>query len=91
MARRRNYGLLGETMDRIAREKAGVWGPYNVADYIQETLGEGPSGPSFSAYYNEKTEIPSYAMRFFVQAFECTQAEQEELAWVRTFRHDLAA
>ncbi len=91
MAKQTDHGLLGETMDRIAYTKVRVRGPYNVADYIREKLDEGPSGPSMSDYYNDKTHIPPRIMRQFVKAFECTPQEQQELAWVRTFRCSVAA
>lgn len=79
--RRRDYGELGEAMYRMAAAR-GIYGPYNVAAYVRETTGEGPAGPSWSDYFYSKTHPPSRVFRLFVQAFELTPLEVQELAFV---------
>ena len=67
MVKRADYGPLGEVMDQIAWKKRRIRGPYNVARYIREVTGGGPSGPSFSAYYHDKSTPNSETMRRFCE------------------------
>lgn len=79
--RRRDYGELGKTMLRMA-SKRGIYGPYNIAAYVREETGEGPSGPSWSDYFHDKTQLPSKTFRLFVRAFKLHPLEVQELAFV---------
>lgn len=86
--RRRNYGELGEAMYRMAA-KRGIYGPYNISAHVREVTGEGPAGPSWSDYFHGKTHPPSKVFRLFVQAFNLTPLEVQELAYAYAQVSDL--
>jgi hypothetical protein len=58
-------------LDEIARNSRWkVRGPYKVGEFVRRRTGEGPSGPSWSAYFNGKSLPKPDTILLFARAFE---------------------
>jgi hypothetical protein len=78
------YSPIGEVMDRIARERH-IRGPYNVGRYVQEKMGEGPSGSAWSEYFRGESRPKPTVLELFRDAFSLTEKEEDELARAYAF------
>jgi hypothetical protein len=90
--REENWSELGKAMDALAKESAGVSGPYNVGKYVWEKTGRGPGldkrgrgSSAWSQIYRGETECSHETMRAFVEAFELTREQRAPLleVWFR--------
>ena len=76
---------MGKVMDEISWKKQRISGPYRLANYVEEMTGGGASGPSFSAYYYGKRQPRPDTICRFAEAFNCTEEEKIELAYVSIY------
>ncbi len=78
------YSELGKLLDDLARSR-DVRGPYNIAHYIEDTIGYRVSGEAVSKYmYGEYLPKREF-IKAFTDAFELTSHERAELAWVYAY------
>lgn len=80
------YGPLARVLDEIARNSRwNVRGPYKVGAFVRERTGEGPSGASWSAYFNGKARPKQETLMLFIRAFEPSARELQRLTNVYTY------
>jgi hypothetical protein len=84
----RPYSPLGNVLDRLAA-KRNIRGPYNVGKYVRvKTGGKGPGESAWSEIFRGSHPRPG-AIEAFTEAFELSDAEKAELAWIYTFQQSL--
>jgi hypothetical protein len=80
------YSELGEVLFRLAA-KQNIRGPHRVAHYIRRKTGQGPSPSAWQQIFTGETQNPKRStIRLFVEAFELTEDEKDEVALVYLFR-----
>jgi hypothetical protein len=79
------YTELGKVLDAMARER-DVRGPYAIAKRVEEVSGHRVTGQAISRYFHDGVRpIPAF-MNAFATAFDLTEEECDELAWIYTYR-----
>lgn len=98
-----DYSPLGDVLDRLARRR-NVRGPYSVRTYMERRMAElgydpndeegerfVPRGQTVSKYfYGQARRIDPRFIPAFAEAFELTEEEREELAWVHAYGFPVA-
>ncbi len=79
------YTELGKVLDAMAR-KRDVSGPYAIAKRVEELSDYSVSGQAISRYFNDGVQPKSAFMNAFATAFDLTEEECDELAWIYTYR-----
>ena len=89
MARKNKpYSELGKLLDALARSR-DVRGPYNIAYYLKDVDDYEVSGAAVSNFLYGKSRPKPAFIEAFTDAFELTQHEQRDLAWVYTYGYQL--
>ncbi len=78
------YSELGKLLDVLARSR-NVRGPYNMAQYLNDVTSYRVSGQSVSKYLFGTNEPKRAFLVAFADAFELTEQERAELAWVHAY------
>jgi hypothetical protein len=78
------YSELGKVLDAMAR-KRDVRGPYAIAKRVSEVSGYSVSGQAVSRYFNDGIVPRADFMSAFARAFDLTEEERDELAWIYTY------
>ena len=78
------YSKLGKLLDSLARSR-DVRGPFNIARYIESATGHKVSGQAVSKYLYGEYFPKHMFIEAFSDAFELTQHERSELAWIYTY------
>ncbi len=87
-ANNRPYCELGKLIDLLARSR-DVRGPYNIAQYVQERTDYSLSGAAVSKHlYGDSVPRRRFLVAF-ANAFELTEQERRELAWLYAYRTPL--
>ncbi len=83
-SKKKPYSELGKLLDTLARSR-DVRGPYNMAEYLNDVTNHEVSGQSISKYLFGTNEPKQTFIRAFADAFELTEQERAELAWVHAY------
>jgi hypothetical protein len=78
------YRELGKVLDAMAR-KRDVRGPYAIAKRVTEVSGHSVSGQAVSRYFHDGVKPRPAFMSAFATAFDLTEEERDELAWIYTY------
>lgn len=81
-----SYSELGEVLFRLAA-KRNVRGPHRVGNYIRHMTGRGPHPSAWQQIFTGETENPKREnIQLFVEAFQLTEEEAQEVARAYLFR-----
>ena len=80
----RPYSELGKLLDALARSR-DVRGSYNIAEYLNDLTNYEVSGQSVSKYLFGINQPKRAFIVAFADAFELTEQERTELAWVYAY------
>jgi hypothetical protein len=83
-AKNKPYSELGKLLDALSRER-DVRGPYNIAYHLEDVIGYEVSGQGMSKYMYGESLPKRQFIEAFAEAFELTDQERMELAWVYAY------
>ncbi len=75
----RPYSALGKVMDEPARSR-DVRGPHKIGTYMEEKLGDAPTGTAVAKWANGDAEPKPDKIQMFAKAFLLTEEENLSLA-----------